>query len=69
MKTLNEHNTRPTTQTIGITYTYVIDSKGKKPAYNSKTSIGNGGNEVDDVFVLFILLFSRNKISEKINLN
>ena len=38
MKTFNEHNTRPTTQTIGITNTYVIDSKGKKPAYDSKTS-------------------------------
>lgn len=43
MKTLIKQNIEPRKAIIGITNTDVTDSKGKNPAYDSKTSIGNGG--------------------------
>ena len=55
MSMLSKHKSAPKKPTNGITNTYVIDSKGKKPAYDSKTSMGNGWDTIEEFeFVLFI---------------
>ena len=57
MKTLIKQNIEPRKAIIGITNTDVTDSKGKNPAYDSKTSMGNGGSDSEELELVLFIIF------------